>query len=240
MEAVNRSLIFCIVALSQSAIAAEVRFDDLHKNFKQYADREVTVKGILEVAGNDNYLYRDIQSRELRRAWIHVLPDLNRPDAPGGLAPDAPSNLHWVKITGIVDVNFHGHFGNEPFALRQTKLEVLPGPRLKQLLPTLAWFKNESQQNVGIEIDAGRWATSLDAEPGEVGSADLYKGTNKVTVTTKDGKILSKLKFNNVPSARFYDRQRRACYFRITDRKIEPVPRSEARDWKFAPTPERD
>ena len=240
MEAVNRSLIICMLALSQSAFAAEVQFDDLRANFKHYDGRQVTVKGILEVAGNDNYLYRDIQAREHQRVWIHVLPDLNRPDSAGGLAPDAPANLHWVKITGTVDVSFHGHFGNEPFGLRQTRLEVLPGPRLKQFLPTLAWFKNESQHNIGIEIDARRWATSFDVEPGEVGSADMYKGTNNVTVTTKDGRVLSKLKFDNVQSSRFYDRQRHAFYFRITDRRITPVPRPEARNWKFAPTPERD
>ena len=240
MEAMNRSLIVCILALSQSALAAEVQFDDLHTNFTRYDGEEVTVKGILEVAGNDNYLYRDIQGRERQNVWIHVLPDLNRPDSAGGLAPDAPANLHWVKVTGVIDTSFHGHFGNEPFGLRQTKIELLPGPRLKQLLSTLAWFKNESWHNVGIEIDARRWATSFDLEPGEVGSADMYKGTNNVTVTTKDGKVLTKLKFDNVESSHFYDRQRHAYYFRIKDRKITPIPRSEARDWKFAPTPEGD
>jgi len=97
MEAVNRSLIICMLALSQSAFAAEVQFDDLRANFKHYDGRQVTVKGILEVAGNDNYLYRDIQAREHQSVWIHVLPNLNRPDSAGGLAPDAPANLHWVK-----------------------------------------------------------------------------------------------------------------------------------------------
>jgi hypothetical protein len=240
MEAVNRSLIVCILALSQSAFATEVQFDDLRTNFKQYDRQQVTVKGILEVAGNDNYLYRDIQGRERQRVWIHVLPDLNRPDSAGGLAPDAPANLHWVKVTGVIDASFHGHFGNEPFGLRQTKIELLTGPRLKQFLSTLAWFKNESRHNVGIEIDAGRWATSFDLEPGEVGSADMYKGTNNVTVTTKDGKVLTKLKFDNVQPSHSYDRQRHAYYFRITNREITPVPPTEARNWKFAPTPERD
>ena|SRR5437868_6439571 len=89
-----------MLALSQSAFAAEVQFDDLRANFKHYDGRQVTVKGILEVAGNDNYLYRDIQAREHQRVCIHVLPNLNRPDSAGGLAPDAPANLHWVKITG--------------------------------------------------------------------------------------------------------------------------------------------
>ena len=239
MEAVNRSLFLCAVVLSQSAFATEVQFDDLRTNFKQYAGQRVTVKGILEVAGNDNYLYRDIQGRENQRVLIHVLPDLNRPDSPGGLAPDAPLNLHWVKITGVVDPSFHGHSGNEPFALQQTQIEVLPGPRLKRFLPILAWFKNETQHDVQVEIDAGRWATSLPVDKGEVGSADLYKGRNNVSVT-KDRKVFAQLKLDNLRSSRFYDRQRRACYFRITDRKIILVSRSEVRTWKFAPTPERD
>jgi hypothetical protein len=103
VEAVNRSLIVYILALSQSAFAAEIQFDDLRTNFKQYDGQQVTVKGILEVAGNDNYLYRDIEGRERQRVWIHVLPDLNRPSSAGGFAPDAPANLHWVKVTGVVD-----------------------------------------------------------------------------------------------------------------------------------------
>ena len=240
MEALNRSLIICILALRQSALVAEVQFDDLRANFIRYDGQQVTVKGILEVPGNDSYLYRDIQGRERQHVWIHVLPDLNRPDSAGGLAPDAPANLHWVKVTGVIDTSFHGHFGNEPFGLRQTKIKVLPGPRLKQFLLTLAWFKNESQHKVSIGIDARPWSTSFDVSPGEVESADMYKGTNNVTVTTKDGKVLTKLKFENIQSSHFYDRQRHACYFRITDRKITPVPRSDARNWKFAPTPDRD
>jgi hypothetical protein len=240
VEAVNRSLIVYILALSQSAFAAEIQFDDLRTNFKQYDGQQVTVKGILEVAGNDNYLYRDIEGRERQRVWIHVLPDLNRPSSAGGFAPDAPANLHWVKVTGVVDMSFHGHFGNEPFGVRQTKIEVLPGPRLKRFLSTLAWFKNESQREVEIEIDASPWATSFDVERGKVGSADIYEGGNNVTVATKDGKVLAKLKFDNSRSSRFYDRQRCAYYFLITDRNITPVPRTKARNWKFAPTPERD
>jgi hypothetical protein len=240
VEAVNRSLIVYILALSQSAFAAEIQFDDLRTNFKQYDGQQVTVKGILEVAGNDNYLYRDIEGRERQRVWIHVLPDLNQPSSAGGFAPDAPANLHWVKVTGVVDMSFHGHFGNEPFGVRQTKIEVLPGPRLKRFLSTLAWFKNESQHEVEIEIDAPPWATSFDIKRGEVGSADIYKGRNNVTVKTKDGQVLTKLKFDNARFSRFYDRQRRAYYFRITGRKITPVPRTEARNWKFAPTSERD
>src|SRR4029077_3674545 len=150
--AVTRSLIVCILALGQSAFAADVQFDDLCANFKHYDRQQVKVKGILEVAGNNNFLYRDIQGREQQRVWIHVLPDLNRPDAHGGLAPDAPANLHWVKITGVADTSFHGHFGNEPFGLRQTNIEELPGPRLKQFLSTLAWFKNETQKDVQVQI----------------------------------------------------------------------------------------
>ena len=239
MEAVNRWLVGCILAFSHSALAAEVQFDDLHTNFKRYAGKEVTVKGVLEVAGNDNYLYRDILGRQRQRIWIHVLPNLNRPDSAGGMAPDAPANLHWVKVTGIIDVTFHGHFGNEPFGLRQTKIELLPGPRLKQLLPTLAWFRNESQHGVGIQINGGRWVTGFDLAPNEVGSADMYKGVNYLTVT-RDVSVLDTLKISNVQSSRFYDRQRHARYFRITDRKILAVPPSRTRNWKFAPTPDRD
>jgi hypothetical protein len=68
MEAMNRSLFLCALVLSQSAFASEVQFDDLRTNFKQYAGQRVTVKGILEVAGNHNYLYRDIQGRENQRS----------------------------------------------------------------------------------------------------------------------------------------------------------------------------
>ena len=53
------------------------------------------------------------------------------------MSPDSPANLHWVKLTGVVDTTARGRIGDEPFGLLQKKIELLPSPRLKESLTIL-------------------------------------------------------------------------------------------------------
>jgi hypothetical protein len=147
VEAVRLARTVVIIAVGHTCVAAEVAFDDLVRNPVKFNGQRVTVTGLIEVYGDDNELWRDTSARQridLKRC-IHVWTDLKRPPYPGtNMSPDSPANLHSVKVTRIVDTSIHGRFGNERFGLLEEKIQVLPGPRLKQFLPVFVWFMNES------------------------------------------------------------------------------------------------
>ena len=170
------------------------------------------------------------------------MPDLSLPPYPGAnLSPDSPANLHWVKVTGVIDTSFRGRFGTERFGLLQKKIEILPGRRLKQFLTVLAWFKNETRYEIEIEIEHPPTGSSFGVARGDMESGAVEKGKNIATAKTKTGTIIAHRVINNVPSSGFYDRDKHAYYFRVSENTIEPVPPNFARQhWRFYAMPDRD
>jgi hypothetical protein len=245
MGAMNRfahSFTTCVVSI-HACVAVEVRFDDLVKNPARFNHQEVTVTGLLEVEGDSNSLWRDISARQHLdwKHWIHVVPDLNLPPYPGtNMSPDSPANLHWVKVTGIVDTSEHGLFGDKPFGLREKKVQILPGPRLKQLLPILAWFRNESDREIKMEVKFGRETAWLGIGPHLMSCTGIERGNGTAVAKTKSEKPLAQCALTPPGSRRYYDGEKHAYYYRITTNKIEPVLPSEARSWQVYSMPDRD
>lgn len=201
------------------------------------------MKGLLEVAGDDNYLWRDVKSRTRNNVetLILVVPDLSLPPYPGtNMSPDEPANFRWVKVTGIVDTSFHGRFGSDRFALLQKKIEVLPGPRQRQFLVTLAWFKNESGREVKMDIKSLNQEAVFNISPGEVSETGIGRDKGTLEVQTTSGKRIAKCALTPPGSSRYYDSQKHAYYYRILRNGIERVVPSQARDWDIGPYPGRD
>jgi hypothetical protein len=165
--------------LCPSQFWREVQFDDLWKNPARFNHQEVTVKGLLVVEGDDNSLWRDADSLRLLdwKHWIHVYPDLSLPPYPGtNMSRDSPANLHWVKLTGVVDTTARGRIGEEPFGLLQKRIEILPGPGLKQFLTILAWFKNDSGREVNTEVNSAIGTAWFAIPSGKVAETGIKKG----------------------------------------------------------------
>jgi hypothetical protein len=228
----------------RASFGVEVQFDDLLKNPARFNHQEVTVKGLLVVEGDDNSLWQDTES--LRRLdwkhWIHVYPDLSLPPYPGtNMSRDSPANLHWVKLTGVVDTTARGRIGEEPFGLLQKRIEILPGPRLKQFLTILAWFKNDSGREVNMEVNSALGTAWFAIPSGKVAETGIKKGKGTATAKNRSNKSFARCTLTPAGSERYFDREKYAYYYRVTKNTIDAVLPSEAkRYWRLYPYPDRD
>ncbi|MDQ2868482.1 MAG: hypothetical protein M3R59_08760 [Verrucomicrobiota bacterium] len=245
-ETMRKILFFILmsVALLSEGYARDVDFDALLKNPSKYDRQEVTVTGLLEVGGSENGLWRE--ARALQRKDLHhfllLVPNPGRKPLPGtNYSPDAPANLHWVKVTGIFDRRIQGHLGFLSFGLSQQNIQVLSGPRLKQLLPILAWIRNVSGVEAKIDVQAGNQGTfftlNKDSPPE---SAAIERGRFTVIANDHADRLLAKAAVMYSESGRYYDRDKRAYYFNIKKGAVERVLPQDARGWDFDPSPERD
>jgi hypothetical protein len=234
----------CFLRFCSAANATELQFDELVKNPARFNGQQVTVKGLFEVGGDDNDLWRDAAARrELNwKRWIHVYPDLRRPGYRGtNLSPDSPANLHWVMLTGIVDTSLHGLVGNEPFGIVEKKIEVLPGPRLREFISPSAWFYNETDQLLYLHVSVRTGYVSTAVAAHGLTQTEIDGSSEAEVRRARFGKLLfSRKLLAGGLRQRFYDPNRKAYYFRVTASSIQPVAPQIAKRWKFPPTPESD
>lgn len=236
--------VICITAALASAAAcaaSEVRFADLHSAPARFAGQPVTVRGLVEVAGDYIFLWPDSEAckKQAYKKSIFVVQDLRKKPYPGtNLSPYSPTNLRWAKVSGTVDTSYHGLFGDLPFGLRLGKIEVLPGPRLKELLPILAYFHNETGKDVQVQLKAGSITETSSIAAGDVYESAIPREGWKAVITFGGRPLVSS--FVRRSSSAYYDREHRAFYYRIMPGGIEPVLPGATTHWKFAPTPERD
>lgn len=234
METVKPAWISFLVLITFSCLAREVEFDDVVRNPERFNRQHITVKGLLQTGGDDHELWWDVSALkhvDLDCA-IHVWPDLSRPTYPGtNMSPDSPANLHWVKLTGIVDTSIRGRFGMERFGMTLEKIQILPGRRLKEFLPVMSWFKNESGNSVKVYVESKDQASEFtlgrnDREP----EPALTEGPKcAVTITRTNGTPFRKAGLTGQASRKYYDAERRYYYFRITKNEIETVLPAEGR-----------
>jgi len=229
-----------LIAGGQACFAADVNFDDLVNNPARFDRRTVTISGLADVEGDGFWVWRDAQALKSvdLKGGIFIAHEIPRG---AEFSPYAHANLHFVRVTGMVDTRIHGHLGMDPFSIVLKKVEVLPGPRQRQFLPILAWFKNETHHNVDIEVKSPPTGAFFSLGPNGMSSAAIEKGKNTAIAKTGSGTVTARYVLTHPRSARFYDQTKRAYYLRITDNGIDPVLPSEARKhWRFYPMPDRD
>jgi hypothetical protein len=242
VEAVKTIFIAFLILISSSCLAREVPFDDVIRHPERFDRQRVTVRGLLETGGDDHELWRDVSAlkhQDLDRS-IHVWPDLSRPTYPGtNMSPDSPANLHWVKLTGIIDMSIHGRFGTERFGMTLEKIEILPGRRLKEFLPVLSWFKNESGVPVEVYVQSRDQATQFTLGPKGLSLAltEGSKCTAKITQMNK--RAYAKAALTGPRTKNYYDAEKKYYYFRIAENRVEPVLPAVGRRWDTK-MPDRD
>jgi hypothetical protein len=132
---INVRIVVCLLCVAHSSLAAEVSFDDLLKHPARFDRREVTVKGVLEVTGSvvlnlwrDANAYRRCDLKK-NMSLLQRGKDIDQAVRTRPLrAPHSEANLHWVKVTAIVDRRFHGMFSDEAFQLVLKHMQTLPLP----------------------------------------------------------------------------------------------------------------
>jgi hypothetical protein len=224
--------------------ASEVEFDELAKNPAGYNGKEVTIKGLLQVAGDDNFLWRDVRARareDYNRDVIRLVPDLSLPPYPGAnLSPDSPANYKWVRVTGIVNTSFHGRFGEESFGVMQKRIEVLPGRRQTQFLTILGWFHNETPRPVKMDVISLNQRAEFTLGPGDIESTAVGPDGVTAVVKTKRDKTFARCLLTLPKLRRYYDSRKHAYYFRVLKDRIEPVLPTDVSRWPWMPMPDRD
>jgi hypothetical protein len=229
----NFTLIYVasIIGLTPPLFAAEVQFDDVIKNPSRFNHQRVTVTGLAEVQGDTFDLWRDARAcKEVdNKHYMFVAQHF-----PAGARrnPCEYANLHFVKVTGFIETSIHGHLGMDPCSLVLEHVEVLPGPRLKQFLPILGFFRNETVKKINLRA---YWrghdgTSSFGIPPGNIDCFAIEKG--RVEATTVNDKTFAQCEL--IPPRlidQFYDRQTKAYYFRISENRIEPVLPQNARGW---------
>jgi hypothetical protein len=235
---VIRSIVIATLVGATATFAAEVSFDDLMANPARYNGERVTVKGFAATGGDDFDLWRDLRARQrfdLKRR-MSVLWDLRE-------QPNGPANLRWVKVIGIVDTRYHGRVGDENFGLIKERVEVLPGPRHKELLYTLGVFRNDTSLETHVLLSIlgtkpGGFYCDMQVGPHGINTSEVREG--KAEVTTLSGRPLTTYKIRFSGAARHLcDSDRHAYYFRFDKDGMKMVSRSETKDWKLS-FPERD
>jgi hypothetical protein len=231
-----------LILISSSCLAREVPFDDVIRNPERFNRQRVTVTGLIETGGDDHELWRDVSAlkhRDLERS-IHVWPDLSRPPYPGtNMSPDSPANLHWVKLTGIVDTSIHGRFGTERFGMTLEKIQILPSPRLREFLPVMSWFENESELSLEVYVQSRDQGTQFTLGPKGLNLALTAGPKCTATITQKNGRVYAKAALTDPRTKNYYDAEKKYYYFRIAKNRIEPVVPAVGRRWDSA-MPDRD
>jgi hypothetical protein len=249
---IARLILYAIWSSDMSAAyAPEVTFPELFKNPAKYDRKRVIINGIADAGGGLLWVWRDPKAWQDLKACLktrgQVCDDTGAifvvydtpPRAKVGLYDHV--NAHHVRATGIIDTRIRGHLGGDPFSMVLEHLEVLPGPRLREFIPILGFFRNDSGMTIKLETEFGNEGMFTDGiRSGQViGAGKIGKGT--VIVKTMKDVVFAKAQM--IPPRLFdpyYDRPAKAYYFRITNHSIEPVYPKDAIGWNKGYTGDRD
>ena len=243
-----------LIASASASLAADVPFSDVLKNYAALQGRRVTLVGLAEVAGADFYLWnlQDRHHKDSKRA-ISVLWDMRVPNYPAGsnVSHYTYLNLRRVRITGTVDIRFHGRWGDIPFGIDLERVEVLPGDRERRFLTDIGVFHNSMSSMVEVRLYSRRgsiYAYITGIAPNEYsdtaieeGSATLARRSSDTEVSVRPKKVISTCKISSTASSRrYYDSRQHVYYYDISDGKIKLVMPREAQKWKLLPMVERN
>ncbi len=236
---------------SHATSVPEVTFQELFANPPKYDRKRVTIRGIADAGGGLLWIWRDAKAwRDLEQCLKSRKPDCDNQGAvfiPYQTPPRADTGLYdhvnarWARVTGILDTRIHGHLGGDPFSIVLERLEVLPGPRVREFIPILGFFKNDSGRTIRFETKFGNEAMSTEGvRSGEViWAGRIDKGTafakTMSGVTFAQGEMIPPRLIDP-----YYDRAMKIYYFRITDHSIDPVLPRDATGWVKTRLVDRD
>jgi hypothetical protein len=208
------SLCIGVIAIAVPAGGSvSVDFKQLIENPRVYQGKRVSVIGVAEVDGISFVLFQPPR-RELSQK-IFVGQKLGEPRY-------NHLNNHWVKITGIADIDEQKVFAGKIFL---ENVQPLPRPPVKGV-DVYGVFVNEGPTPVELELfnRAGQLIASATMSPGEIHTTAIVEGQARIYTPAESlftGKLLSSCPIGSEKSApEFFENSSRTFYFRIKDAKI--------------------
>jgi hypothetical protein len=237
---------FAAVFSVLATVCCGTEFDDLLRSPSRYDGRAVSIVGLAEVNGGDFDLWpslRDRKREDFKRA-ISVMWDTTLPNYPPGtnISHYTYLSYRWVRAAGIVNTSFRGRHGMRALGLRLQDVRVLPGRRQKQFLRDIAVFHNATSHLVKVRLTDRRGHEETDISGIEPkGSEDTELVDDFAVVTSSSDSFIARCNVSRTrASRRYYDSDKHAYYYQVTDGDIRLVMPSEAKKWNLYWLVDRD
>jgi len=230
MRANGDSRLLCIsVALALLAATANgipaSDFEQIVKNAKKFNGKRVTLVGLAEIGGSEFFLYPDVQSAKRGENAIFVDAHILNEN------PYEKFNNHWLKITGIIDTGIRPPLGVGECSIVLERLELLPRPPLRDD-SVRAVFQNQTGETIDIKIPTPNgYSYAMRIPPDSATKATLISN-GEVTVSKRSGETIAKGTLSWGTADKYFDRNSRTFYYRISNSGISRVLPREAKNWK--------
>jgi hypothetical protein len=219
-------LAICLVGATalQAAHSKQATFDSVVENPAAYHHQRVSLVGVVVGNGpNFDFFKNASDTRTLPPAskYFYVVPSNKRRIV-------GPYDLHQVRVTGIIDATRHGlwHYACE---IILEKIELLSSePVASPTIPT-GIFRNEGTKPVLLRLVGGNPESGDYISPNR--TASLLLGSGYIKVFAVNGPLIAQTKIAITRNSAYYDPHNGAFYYRLTDRGIERVLPSLAKDW---------
>jgi hypothetical protein len=150
--------------------------------------------------------------------------------APENWRKSGPYDLRQVRVTGIVDANRHGIWGN-PCSLLLEKIEILSGP-VTPWPTTVAVFRNETGKPMVLHFGVPPTETEFMIQSKKyLQVITQEKQDPTVKAFSSKGSLITEAKIEARARAPYYDPINAASYYRITNNKIESVLPNMTKNW---------
>jgi hypothetical protein len=223
------SLLLALVTLCLLATAATgtepSEFQRLLKNPKMFNGERVTLVGLAEIGGSEFFLYPDVQSAKRGENAIFVDAHILNEN------PYEKFNNHWLKITGIVDVGIRPPLGVGECSIVLERLELFQRPPLRDD-SVRAVFQNRTGETIDIKIPTPNGYSYAMRIPPDSATKATRISNGEVTVSKKSGETIAKGTLSWATADKYFDRNSRTFYYRISNGAISRVLPREAKNWK--------
>lgn len=220
----------CLAFFVTAVFGAEDQstFQSVLDNPKAYHGEQVSLTGVIAGNGPVFELYKSASDAERpapASESLYVISGDGRPQV--GLY-----NLHKVRITGTVDANRHGHWGN-PCTIVLGRIEVLSAEPVAIPKFQTAVFRNDNSQSVVVRLRNGNPEVTFPIPARSAVQSIISDGEDIDVLSPKASLILHDKIQNLDRSSPYYERKTGNFYYLIKDKKIERVLPDLAKNWKW-------
>ena len=220
------ALIIALAPLATTATGtAPTEFQRLSRNPKMFSGKRVTLVGVAEIGGSEFFLYPDVRSAKHGENPIFVDAHILNEN------PYEKLNRHWLKITGIVDMGIRPPLGVGECSIVLERIKLLARPPVPDD-SVRAVFQNSTRQTISIKIPTPNGYSYAMRIPPETATRATVISNGQVTVSKRSGETIAKGALSWDTDDKYFDRNSRTFYYRISNGGITRVLPGEAENWK--------